>query len=251
MNRIEHLADGVTLYLGDCREILPTLGRVDAVVTDPPYESDAHRKDRKITGKNRGVIATAFTFDSIDAVRFDVAEKMVAASDGWVLAFCMAEGVAPWRDALEAAGAKYKRAMVWIKPDAMPQFNGQGPAAGFESIVAAWCGQGYSRWNGGGRVGTFTHNKNTGGKHEHETQKPVPLMAELVELFSNRGDLVCDPFMGSATTGVAAVKLGRRFIGIEREERYFDLSCRRVSDALKSPDLFIEAPKPVKQEAML
>ena len=233
------------------REILPTLGKVDAVVTDPPYEADAHRKDRKITGKNRGVIATAFTFDSIDAVRFDVAEKMVAASDGWVLAFCMAEGVAPWRDALEAAGAKYKRAMVWIKPDAMPQFNGQGPAAGFESIVAAWCGQGYSRWNGGGRVGTFTHNKNTGGKHEHETQKPLPLMSELVELFSNRGDLVCDPFMGSATTGVAAVKLGRRFVGIEREERYFDLSCRRVSDALKSPDLFIEVPKPAKQEAML
>jgi len=251
MSKIEQLAEGVTLHLGDCREILPTLGKVDAVVTDPPYEADAHRKDRKITGKNRGVIATAFTFDSIDAVRFDVAEKMVAASDGWVLAFCMAEGVAPWRDALEAAGAKYKRAMVWIKPDAMPQFNGQGPAAGFESIVAAWCGQGYSRWNGGGRVGTFTHNKNTGGKHEHETQKPLSLMSELVELFSNRGDLVCDPFMGSATTGVAAVKLGRRFVGIEREERYFDLSCRRVSDALKSPDLFIDVPKPAKQEAML
>jgi DNA modification methylase len=251
MSRIEQLAEGVTLYLGDCREILPTLGKVDAVVTDPPYEADAHRKDRKITGKNRGTIATAFSFGSIDNIRDDIAAKMVAACEGWVLAFCMAEGIAPWRDAFEAAGAKYKRAMIWIKPDAMPQFNGQGPAAGFESIVSVWCGSGYSRWNGGGRVGTFTHNKNTGGKHEHETQKPVPLMAELVELFTNRGDLVCDPFMGSATTGVAAIKLGRRFVGIELEERYFDLSCRRIQAALDAPDMFVEAPKPAKQEAML
>lgn len=251
MTRIEHIADGVTLYLGDCREILPTLGKSDAVISDPPYEADAHRKDRKITGKNRGTIATAFSFGAIDGIREDVAAKMVAASDGWVLTFCMAEGVAPWRDAFEAAGAKYKRAMIWIKPDAMPQFNGQGPAAGFESITAVWCGNGYSRWNGGGRVGTFTHNKNTGGKHEHETQKPVPLMAELVELFTNRGDLVCDPFMGSGTTGVAAVRLGRRFTGIEIEPKYFDIACRRISDALKQPDMFIEKPKPPKQLGLL
>jgi site-specific DNA-methyltransferase (adenine-specific) len=250
LSRIETIAEGVTLYLGDCREILPTL-TADAIITDPPYEADAHRKDRKITGKNRGTIATAFTFDAIDDIRVSVAADMVRASSGWVLTFCMAEGVAPWRDAFEAAGAKYKRAMIWIKPDAMPQFNGQGPAAGFESITAVWCGKGYSRWNGGGRVGTFTHNKNTGGKHEHETQKPVPLMLELVELFSDRGQLVCDPFMGSGTTGVAAVKLGRKFIGIEIEPKYFDIACKRIADALKQPDMFIEAPKPAKQESLL
>lgn len=249
--RTEHLAEGVTLILGDCREVLPTLGKVDAVISDPPYEADAHRSDRKITGKNRGVIATAFSFASIDEVREEVAAKAVAACDGCLLLFCMAEGVAPWRDAIEAAGAKYKRAMVWIKPDAMPQFNGQGPAAGFESIVAAWCGTGYSRWNGGGRVGTFTHNKNTGGKHEHETQKPVPLMRELVELFSDDGQVVCDPFMGSGTTGVAAVKLGRKFIGIEIEPKYFDIACRRIQAALDAPDMFIPAPAKPKQEAML
>jgi DNA modification methylase len=230
---------------------LPTLGPVDHFISDPPYEADAHRKDRRITGKNRGTIATAFSFDAIDGIREEIAAKMVSGCRGWLLAFCMAEGVAPWRDAIEAAGAKYKRAMVWIKPDAMPQFNGQGPAAGFESIVAAWCGSGYSRWNGGGRPGTFYHNKNVGGKHEHETQKPVPLMSELVDLFSNPGDLICDPFMGSGTTGVSAVALGRHFTGIEAEERYFDIACRRVAEAMKQQDLFVERPKPPKQEAFL
>jgi site-specific DNA-methyltransferase (adenine-specific) len=234
------------LYLGDCRELLPLLPKVDAVVTDPPYEADAHREDRKITGKNRGVIATAFSFGAIDDMRQDVATKLVHGCQGWVLTFCMAEGVAPWRDAFEAAGAKYKRAMVWIKPDAMPQFNGQGPAAGFESITAVWCGTGYSKWNGGGRVGTFTHNKNTGGKHEHETQKPVPLMRELVGLFSNPGHSVLDPFMGSGTTGVACVKLGRRFIGIERDPKYFEIAVRRIEDATKQSDLFVSAPAPIQ-----
>jgi site-specific DNA-methyltransferase (adenine-specific) len=241
------------LLLGDCREVLPLLPKVDAVVTDPPYEADAHRADRKITGKNRGVIAEAFSFGAIDDMRAEVAAQMVRACNGWVLTFCMAEGVAPWRDAFEDAGAKYKRAMVWIKPDAMPQFNGQGPAAGFESITAVWCGSGYSKWNGGGRVGTFTHCKNSGGKHEHETQKPVPLMRELVGLFSDPSETILDPFMGSGTTGIAAVKLGRRFIGIEIDPGYFERACKRIEAAYAQPDMFIEqekAPSP-KQEALL
>jgi site-specific DNA-methyltransferase (adenine-specific) len=236
------------LYLGDCREIIPLLPKVDAVVTDPPYEADCHRKDRKITGKNRGVIAEAFSFGAIDDIRTDVAALMVNSCKGWALTFCMAEGVAPWRDAFEAAGAKYKRAMVWIKPDAMPQFNGQGPAAGFESITAVWCGSGFSSWNGGGRVGTFTHNKNSGGKHQHETQKPMPLMRELVGLFSNQGQTILDPFMGSGTTGVACVKLGRRFIGIELDPKYFDVACKRIEQAYAQPDMFVEQPIPAPKQ---
>lgn len=237
------------LILGDCREVMPGLGKVDAVVTDPPYEDEAHRATRRVTGKNRGLVAGAFSFPSIAEIRDGIARQMVAVSDGWVLAFCMAEGVAPWRDALESAQAKYKRAMVWIKPDAMPQFNGQCPAAGFEMIVSAWCGQGFARWNGGGRHGTFTHCKNSGGKHLHETQKPLPLMLELVRLFSNDGDVVLDPFMGSGTTLVACAKLGRHGIGIEIDPGYFEIACRRVEQAYAQPDLFIEPPaRPRQQE---
>ena len=76
-------------------------------------------------------------------------------------------------------------------------------------------------------------------------------MIELIELFTNPGDIVIDPFMGSGTTGMAALRTGRKFIGIERHGKYFDVACRRISEALKQPDLFIERPKPPTQEALL
>jgi len=77
-------------------------------------------------------------------------------------------------------------------------------------------------------------------------------MERLVERAALVGDLVCDPFMGSGTTGAACVKQGRRFVGVEIEPRYFDIACRRISDALKAPDLFIPTPAPkAKQESLL
>lgn len=246
----ETLADGIDLYLGDCRDILPTIGRVGSVISDPPYEAVMQNKWGVLSrnAPSSHVRHEDLGFDAIDHMRDDVASVAVAACDGWLVLFCMAEGVRAWRDAIEASGARYKRAMVWVKPDAMPQFNGQGPSVGHEMLVAAWCGTGHSKWNGGGKPGVFTFNKNTIGA-EHPTQKPLPLMAELVRLFSFPGEVVCDPFAGSGTTGIAAVKLGRRFIGIEQDQKWFDLACRRISDALKQPDFFVEKPKPPKQES--
>ena len=156
MSRVEHLAEGVTLFLGDCRDILPGIEAVDHVIGDPPYEKEAHRTDRRVMRKS-GLVAGALSFEEIgEDNRSAIAREAVRLSQGWVIFFCQAEGVAPWRDALEAAGAKYKAPMVWIKPDGMPQFNGQGPGMGFESLVAAWAGKGKSGWNGGGRHGVFT-----------------------------------------------------------------------------------------------
>lgn len=86
--------------------------------------------------------------------------------------------------------------------------------------------------------------------NEHQTRKPLILMKDLVSLFSNRNQTILDPFMGSGTTGVAAVRLGRKFIGIEIEPKYFDIACRRIGEALKQPDLFIESPKPMRQETL-
>lgn len=97
-----------------------------------------------------------------------------------------------------------------------------------------------ARGMGGGRHGVFNVPKGEGVPNVHETQKPIRLMTDLVKLFSNQGDTVLDPFMGSASTGVACVKLGRKFIGIELDQKYFDLSCRRIEEAYKQPDLFIE-----------
>ena len=243
-----------TLYCGSCEDVLPTLQPVDCVITDPPYESDAHTLQRRVLretiGKNKRLVSSEpLPFTSIDAeLRTSVSQHIGLLSRGWVLVFCQVEGVLPWKDALEAAGAKYKRTMVWVKPDAMPQFSGDRPGIGYESIVAAWCASGRSKWNGGGRTGVFTFNKNDGkGKAPHPTTKPRPLMSELVRLFSNEGDTILDPFMGSGTTGVAAVGLERKFIGIELDPTYFDIACQRLEDASRNLSLFSmckQSPRP-------
>lgn len=229
--RVETIGNA-TIYLGDCREILPMLPKVDAVITDPPYEAEAHTDMRRTsrgiqTGQN-----DVLDFAAMDeATRRFVAEAAVSTCHGWALFFCQVEATAVWRDALIAAGAKYRRSMAWVKPDSSPQFNGQGPAQGYECISASWCGAGKSRWNAGGKRGVYTFNCNTGRWGGHPTEKPVALMEALIADFTDAGALVADPFMGSGTTGVACFNLGRRFIGVEREPKYFEIACRRIEDA--------------------
>lgn len=231
-----------TLYLGDFREVIPSLGKVDSVITDPPYESHMHaakgdgKKKIRTDGSKE---IEALDFSAIGEIRKQVVPDLSEICEGWFLAFCTPEGVAAWRDAIEDAGAKYKRACIWVKPDSAPQFNGQGPAMGAECFVSAWCASGHSRWNGGGRRNVFTHPCNPSGRTgEHPTEKPVSLMLELVDLFTFSGDTVLDPFMGSGTTGIACAKAGRHFIGIEEKEKYFDLSCRRMEAALLQGEMF-------------
>lgn len=262
MTRTETLAEGVTLHLGNCTDILQDLPEFDHAITDPPFEAEAHTQQRRALGRGsadgrRDVKNAALPFAAIDAsTRLKVACDLARLGKGWILVFCQAEAVADWRKTLVDGGALYRRAMVWVKPDGMPQFSGDRPGMGYESIVACWAGEGGSRWNGGGRHGVFVVPKSDAGQghggasNPHPTTKPIRLMSELVDLFTNRGDLICDPFMGSGSTGVAAVKRGRRFTGIEIEPKYFDVACRRISEALRQPDMFIEKPKPVKQEAL-
>lgn len=231
-----------TLYCGDCLEILPTLGTVAHIFSDPPYEDELHKAVGRIRRKDGQEMIDDLGFDGINAIRSDVAKACVSASAGWLILFTLAEGVRAWRDDIQAAGGKYDICLAWVKPDASPRFNGQGAARGFECAVTAWCGKGYRHWNGGGRRGVFTHCVNTGRQGEHPTEKPVPLMMDIVSLYSNFDELVCDPFLGSGTTGVACAKLGRRFIGIEQNEKWFDLACRRIDAAQKQADLFIPTP---------
>lgn len=258
--RREILADGIELWLGDCREVLPGIVQVDHVIMDPPYEAHMHAAKRgvKVYGAQKRIRIDGHAnpppvdFASIDGLREEVTGTLAAKCDGWFLAFCTPEGIAPWRDAIEAAGAKYKRACFWHKPDSAPQFNGQGPAMAVEAFVIAWCASGHSRWNGGGRRNIFHHSTNQPDRHgSHPTEKPLPLMCELVQLFTCKGDRVLDPFAGSGTTGVACVKHGRRFIGIEQDQKYFDIARRRIDDALARPDFFIDRPAAPKQEALL
>ena len=262
MSRVEHLAEGVTLYLGDCLEVLPTLGKFDHCLCDPPFEKEAHTKQRRELGRGsadgrRDIKDAALPFEAITPEqRAEVCRLVSSQCAGWFLAFCQVEAIAAWRDAMEAGGAKWRRAMVWIKPDGMPQFTGDRPGMGYESIAASWCGTGKSSWSGGGRHGVFTVNKHDSGQghggaaNEHPTTKPVAIMSELVTLFTAPGELVLDPYLGSGTTGIACVKAGRRFVGIEQNAAYLDLACRRIEAALKQPDMFVAPPKPMKQEAL-
>lgn len=247
MSRIETIGD-CTLYLGDSLEILPTLG-VDHVIGDPPYEDELHAgaKEQRIIRADGRKMHGDLGFVGVNAARGGIAAAAVQASSGWVILFTLAEGVRAWRDDLQAVGAKWDTTCFWIKPDASPRFNGQGPARGAECFVTCWAGTGYRKWNGGGKRGVYTHCVNTGRQGEHPTEKPVPLMMDLVADFTQPGQTVCDPFMGSGTTGIACVRLGRAFIGIEQNERWFDLSCRRLEEAYRQPRLFDEPePKPVQ-----
>jgi site-specific DNA-methyltransferase (adenine-specific) len=244
----------IVLYLADCREVIPSVGVVDRVIFDPPYESHMH--DAKVGA--RGIRTDGYAspaavdFASIAGLREEITAPLVEMCQGWFIAFCTPEGIAPWRDVIEAAGARYKRACFWDKPDSAPQFNGQCPAMAVEAFVAAWCGAGHSRWNGGGRRNVFRHMTNQSDRHGiHPTEKPVSLMAEIISLFSDPHDLIFDPTMGSGTTGVACAKTGRRFIGVERDPSYFEICCERVDKACRQPDMFIEIPPEIKQEAMI
>lgn len=147
---------------------------------------------------------------------------------------------------------KYKRACVWVKPDSTPQLNGQGPAQGAENFVCAWAGTGHAKWNAGGKRGVYTHLVNNPDRTGlHPTEKPVSLMAELLADFTNAGQTILDPFMGSGTTGVAAVRFGRKFIGIEQNKEYFDLACKRLAAAQSGANGFKRAKVDERQIDLL
>lgn len=235
--------DGWELRLGDCLDPatgLASLDAVDHVITDPPYEAEAHTKQRRVKRGGGAVLSVEpLPFDVVTDLRPQVAERLNIGRR-WVLVFCQAEAVGEWRADLVAHGLDFKRACVWIKPDGQPQLTGDRPAMGYESIVACH-GPGRSRWNGGGKAGVFDYRKydgKGGAPNVHPTQKPVLLMERLVQDFTDPGDLVCDPFAGSGTTGVACIHLGRRFIGWEKDPGFFEVAVKRLRAAKPQEHLF-------------
>jgi hypothetical protein len=236
------------LLHADNREAMPMLPdkSVAHVITDPPYSEHTHAKvrrggsthlpDEKVPGRpKRAVISTAAVlgFDAlVDGQREECAAQFARVARRWVLEFSDQEGASPWMLANLAAGLEHVRIGQWVKLNATPQFTGDRPATGAEAIVIAHP-PGRKRWNGGGRHAVWTHaiaiNRGPGLQREHTTQKPVELMTELVEQFTDPGDLILDPFCGSGTTGVAALRAGRRFIGIETQAGYVAVARDRLS----------------------
>lgn len=236
------------LFEGDCLDPATGLASladksVDHVICDPPYEAEAHTLQRRTKetfgsrvggGDTRGAAIKPVDFAPItQAERLSVAFESARISRRWTLVFCQAEAVGVWRDSLVVGGASWRRACIWVKPDGQPQLTGDRPGMGYESIAAAHS-HGKSRWNGGGRHGVYTVATKSDRDTErtgHPTQKPSLLMEKLIADFTDPGDTILDPFAGSGTTGVAAIRLGRNFIGWERDPKYAAIARKRLGAA--------------------
>lgn len=214
--------DGITIYHGDCREVLPTLGAVDHVMTDPPYSATTHKGARTGDSRNAGVLVD-FASVSVGVVR-DVLAATKATR--WAVLTCDWQHMLPLK-VEPPNGWKFVRHGVWVKPNGTPQFTGDRPAQGWEAVAILHADvKGKMRWNGGGLPATWTHLKVAG---LHPTGKPEPLLIDWVTQFTDPGDLILDPFMGSGTTLFAAKRLGRKAIGIELEEKYCEIAAKRLA----------------------
>ena len=226
-----------TLYQGDCAALLPTLGPVDCVITDPPYSANTHKMAKTNKGAGHGV--SLLTFASLTGEQFDsVMSCCLAAADGWVIATCDYKHAARWYEA-----PAFVRLGAWVKPNPMPQISADRPGQGFETVLILHGGKTPKKWNRGGGSGVWTFPVH--GNSEVPTQKPLALIACFVRDFTQPGQVIADPFMGSGTTGVAALQAGRRFVGIERDAGHFAIACKRIEQAYAQGQLF--EPERAKQ----
>lgn len=225
----EEIIGDARLILGDCMEILPTLPKVDAVITDPPY--GIGESSKKVESRQRGgKLGTLLGYkgkamaDQKDYGQFDWDQKPPPAEFIQALRDC---------SSFQAFfGGNYFNLpptscwLVWDK------LNGDNDFADCELCWTNWpkaVRRLQWRWNGMLRQGNE--------ERFHPTQKPLEVMKWVIGLCP-KADTVLDPFMGSGTTGVACVHQGRKFVGIEREPSYFDIACRRIEQAAKQGQLF-------------
>ena len=212
-----------TLYLGDCMDILPTLGKVDAVITDPPYGMSFQSNYRL---EKHLKIANDETAD-LACIVIDWAISNTSHS---VYAFGRWDNIKDY--------PKPKSLITWVKNnwsmgDLHHEHSRQTEVAFF------YAGANHS-FPEGRPTDVIFYARTT--NEFHPTEKPVGLMAQFIKWTAGT---ILDPFMGSGTTGVAAIQLGRSFIGIEREPKYFDISCKRIEQAVAQGQLF--APEQLKQ----
>lgn len=214
-----------TLYLADCASILPTLTKVDAVVTDPPYGIASVWKG----GFGRGWAKADSDKEARNAWDSKRPSKSVFASLRAISDYQIFWGGNYFADMLPPS----RGWLAWIKPE-----------RGFTLSEAELA------WTNRDTVLRVFDYARSEPDRVHPTQKPVDVMLWCLTAIP-KAQVIFDPFMGSGTTGVACVKLGRKFIGIEIDPNYFEIACKRIGEAQRQPDLFIEpAPRP-KQESLL
>lgn len=270
MSRIEQLAEGVTLYLGDCREILPTIGMVDMIFTDPPYGHNNNNNDlihhweaalglAPDDGSDRSSrpIANDGPKETAALIEWFFSEIPKHLWPGSCCCCCCGGGPDPQfaRWSLEIdKHLDFKQMIVWDKG---PMGMGWHYRRSYETVLVAQKPGAACRWFDESsaieniiRPGYLGIRKILPQKTDHPTPKPPELARHFVRLHTQIGQTVLDPFMGAGSTGVAAVEEGRKFIGVEVDPQWFDLSCKRISAAIERPDLFIEKPTSAKQELL-
>ena len=224
------------LILGDCLEILPTLGKVDAVVTDPPYgigvKYGPHYNDKRADYWDWLRERVSLMVDCGGVVVFT--HRVAALSE-----ITDADWVAVWNKP-GSFGARVGNSCVlphW-EPVFLYGIHKTGTQSNYASDVITFNPEpAKAGINGIGR------EKWDDEFYSHPCPKPVGLYSHFLATFAQNAEIICDPFMGSGTTGVACAKLGRRFIGVEIEEKYFSIACRRIEEAYRQADLFIPAPQ--------
>lgn len=236
------------LRVGDLRDELPTLAdaSIDVVICDPPYSAHVHRSVRSSARRDlpdvaqqecRTRRAVDLGFDALtSSLRRYCASEFARLARRWVVVFSDIESAHLWRLSLHAAGLDYVRTAVWLRIGGAPQFTGDRPSIGVEAITLAHP-RGRKHWNGGGKAGVYAHPivaNRSGHRFDrvHPAQKPEALMLDLVDDFTDPDDLVLDPFAGSGTTGVAALRRGRRFVGIERMAQHAATARERLEAEL-------------------
>lgn len=227
-----------TLYLGDCLEVMPTLGKVDAVVTDPPYGlGDAAGTIGKRASHKRDYNGFEDTHEYLLKVSVKAVKQSLLLSNG--------RGII-------TTGSKH--AWDYPKPTALGCFY--QPAATGMCVWGRTTSQPILYYGRDPKIGktiqpisyVLTEAPST---KAHPCAKPQKAWEWVVNRASLPNETILDPFMGSGTTGVACAKLGRKFIGIELEPKYFDIACKRIEEAYRQPDLFIEPPVKHKHGELL
>jgi hypothetical protein len=220
--------------LGDCGLVLKD-ETWDVLITDPPYREHVHVAATSCGTPGarhaKGMMGAAkrdlgFDHRSIDLRTWTC--EAVARTRRWSVIFTDTESVGEWMVGIESAGGKYIRSIPWVRWS-MPQLSGDRPPQGHEIIVLAYgSAKGKKSWNG---PGNLTHFAQTcmRGNAKHKAQKPLDLMLELVEFFSDPSDRVCDPFSGSGSTALACKLLGRPFVGSELDPVWAEKAKARVT----------------------
>jgi len=235
--RIEKIGDA-TLYLGDCMDILPTLPKVDAVISDPPYNH------KHMDGGGFALARDFYANGKIDFIsNFDLDKYkniLSKASDQFVV-FCSRDLILDWLNFASSEFGSFDL-HVWHKTNAIP-FTNNTWKSDIEYLILGWRKKSHQKVLQQLKSKAYISSLCT--DNFHPTAKPVPLIAKYIEVLLPIRAVALDPFMGSGTTGVACAQMGRSFIGIEREPKYFDIACRRIEQAYKQGQLFKH--EPVKQ----